>query len=88
MFTKTRIALSVAITLGTLSAPLMAYAFAGNVYDNPDWVGPFVEQPARESAAPISNRLTPNQAFVRRLGPLPCRSARGSGRGSPPAAWE
>jgi hypothetical protein len=41
MLTKTKIALSVAIVLGTTSVPLTNYAFAGNVYDSPDWVGPY-----------------------------------------------
>jgi hypothetical protein len=41
VFTKTKIALSVAIALGTMFVPLTTFAFAGNVYDSPDWVGPF-----------------------------------------------
>ena len=40
MLTKTKIALSVAIALGTTSVPLTNYAFAGNVYDSPDWAPP------------------------------------------------
>jgi len=41
MLTKRKIAYSVVIALGPTSVPLTTYAFAGNVYDSPDWVGPY-----------------------------------------------
>ena len=39
MFTKTKIALCVAIAIGA-AVPSMTDAFAGNVYDSPDWAPP------------------------------------------------
>jgi hypothetical protein len=51
MFTKTKTALSGAIALGTVSAPLTTYALAGNVYDSPDWVGPFYGSDAHRHSA-------------------------------------
>jgi hypothetical protein len=41
MFSKPKIALCVAMALGIESVPLATYAFAGNVYDSPDWAPPF-----------------------------------------------
>jgi hypothetical protein len=40
MLTKTKIALSVAIALGSAPASLTTYAFAANNYDSPDWAPP------------------------------------------------
>jgi hypothetical protein len=40
MCTKTKIALSVAIALGSAFLSLSTYAFAGNVYDSPEWAAP------------------------------------------------
>ena len=40
MCTRTKIALSVAVALGSAFLSLTTHAFAGNVYDSPEWVGP------------------------------------------------
>ena len=40
MLTKTKIALSVAVALGSALASLTTYAFAANNYDSPDWAPP------------------------------------------------
>ena len=39
MLTQTKIAICVAIALGNVVLPT-TYAFAGNVYDSPDWAPP------------------------------------------------
>jgi hypothetical protein len=51
MFGKAKIALSVAIALGAMAVPLTTCAFAGNVYDSPDWVGPFYGPDVHRHAA-------------------------------------
>jgi hypothetical protein len=40
MFTKAKIALSVAVVFGFALMSLPTSAFAGNVYDSPDWAPP------------------------------------------------
>ena len=40
MFTKAKIALSVAVALGFTLMSLPTSAFAGNVYDSPEWAPP------------------------------------------------
>ena len=42
MCTRTKIALSVAIALGSACLSLSTYAFAGNVYDSPEWAAPLM----------------------------------------------
>ncbi len=50
MFTKTKIALGVAIAIG-IAVPPTTDAFAGNVYDSPDGAPPLYEWNAHRSSA-------------------------------------
>jgi hypothetical protein len=50
MFAKTKIALCVATAVGT-AVPSMTCAFAGNVYDSPDWAPPLYGWDAHRPSA-------------------------------------
>jgi hypothetical protein len=54
MFSNTKIALSVAIALGSAFASLTTCAFAGNVYDSPDWAPPFFASDIHRHSAAAS----------------------------------
>jgi hypothetical protein len=73
--TQTKIAICVAIAVGT-AVPPTTYAFAGNVYDSPDWAPPLYGWDAhRPSAASIyeskAQGTAPGRRGERKVSPQP-----------------
>ena len=67
MFAKTKIALCVAIAVGT-AVPSMTCAFAGNVYDSPDWAPPSMGGMPIGPRRLVLTKAMPKQALQRGAG--------------------